>query len=111
MNTATKLPQTSLPLSWTQKWSNLHHKMITCLAFSVDGRLIATGDLDGVVFVFDISLDEPLLCLHLDPSVAATSLLWAQKATLWLAASDGSVSLWDVDSTSAEVRRRVTLQR
>ena len=96
----------TLPLIPARSWSEYHLSTITCLSFSCDGELLTTGDQDGVIFVFKITADAPIACLHLESSVAATALLWVGNSRFWLGASDGSLTCWQV---SANVTAPVSL--
>jgi len=88
----------SLPLSRTRIWSGHHHGQVLTMGFSTDGNLLATGGRDGVICVFHVGNDgnEPIACLYLDASVAATVLHWIGPETFWLGASDGSVTCWSL---------------
>jgi len=65
------------------------------MAFNADGHFLATGDLNGVIYIYDVTKDTAVTCLHFDSAVAVTALLWVGGSHLWVAASDGSVTMWE----------------
>ena len=90
----------SLPLAQTRSWSRFHQSQVSSLAFSDDGNFLATGDRDGIVYIFDVTKDMPVACLYFDSSVATTCILWCGSSKLWIGASDGSITCWNFIKTA-----------
>lgn len=70
---------------------------ITCLTYSHDGRVLASGDEDGSVRIWSIDSGAQLLVLYCDGrSAAATDLAFdAGGSRLVSGTSDGSIYIWD----------------
>ncbi|KAL0335593.1 UNVERIFIED_CONTAM: hypothetical protein Sradi_4771200 [Sesamum radiatum] len=74
-----------------------HQDSVSSLSFSADGQLLASGSLDGIVKVWDISRGE-LKCTLDGPSGGIEWVRWHPKGHLLLAGSeDSSVWMWNAD--------------
>ena len=79
-----------------RKTSLREKKVITCLAYNPDGKLLATADEDGTIKLWDTATDKVKItlaghrgwvgCIQFDPD----------GKTLASASRDGTVRLWDV---------------
>ncbi len=71
---------------------------ITSLAFSPDGKLLATGDMDGKSHLWQVSNGQPLLTFERHRE-AIWSLVWSPNGQILATGSeDRSVKLWDIHS-------------
>jgi hypothetical protein len=73
-------------------------------AVSLSGKLVAVGDREGVVRVFDLTTDQPLLKFQTDTTVTALAFDGYEVAVA-AGGADGKVTLWDLPNN----RRRSTL--
>lgn len=68
---------------------------ITALTFSVDGRLVVTGDSAGTCSIWDIGKTEPVRTFR-GHERAISAIYWnAGDRSLVTASADGSVAFWD----------------
>jgi WD40 repeat protein len=86
------------------------HSDVSCLTFSPDSRLLATGDHYGVVRIWDVESGQLLQLMgHAGNATLSTISynIWSvafspDGRTLLTAGEDGTVRLWDVQ-TGAEL--------
>ena len=65
------------------------------LAFSPDGRWLATSSFDTSVRIFDAASGAPRAVLE-GHTREVSSLFWSADGALWSGSRDGTVRLWDV---------------
>ncbi len=70
---------------------------LTCLAFSPDGRHIASGSNDGTVKVWDIESRRAILTLPGHSGAVASVAFSPEGKHIASASNDGTVKLWDTD--------------
>jgi WD40 repeat protein len=72
-----------------------HADRITWLSFQSRGHLLASGGMDGCVFIWDLAKGTRRR-LELMPSSAVAAMAWApDDAGLAVGAADGSVRVWE----------------
>ncbi|KAF9623404.1 hypothetical protein IFM89_001950 [Coptis chinensis] len=77
-----------------------HSNSITSLAFSADGKLLASGSFDGLVQVWD-AYSGSHKCTLAGPSDGVEWVRWHPRGNLVLASSeDSTVSLWNADKAT-----------
>lgn len=75
---------------------------ISCLAFSPDGKMLATGSRDGAVRLWEASSGRPIVSDPTGHSDAVNSLDFNASSTLLVSgSSDGTVRLWNIDWRTA----------
>jgi hypothetical protein len=73
-----------------------HEKPVTCLAFSPDGRVIASGSEDGNIWLWEALTGEPIRTFD-GHQLGVTSLSFAPDGRrLASGSADGTVLVWDV---------------
>src|SRR5207244_10836988 len=83
-----------------------HSDAINAVAFSIDGKTLASGSSDNTVKLWDVSTGAELRTLkgHSNSVVPVISVAFSPDGrTLASGSSDKTVKLWDV-STGAELR-------
>jgi WD40 repeat protein len=68
---------------------------ILALAFSPDGKLLATGDVNGEIYLWDIATGEPILCCRGHAGWVHGITFSHDGKMLGSASSDLTVKLWD----------------
>ena len=69
--------------------SNIHTDIITKVAFSVDGNLLASASLDGNLFIWDVNTTS--LRYHSFTGHAILSIAWADPERILCRLKDGSI--------------------
>ncbi len=79
-----------------------HADLVSALAYSPDGRRLASASEDGIVQVWDMTLAEPVVLARADLSSPVTALVFdPDSAQLAAGLRDGQVLLWRLDDWSA----------
>ncbi|KAK4471857.1 hypothetical protein MN116_005246 [Schistosoma mekongi] len=79
------------------EWWVLQSARITCIAWSPNGRRLATGSIDSSIVIW--SLDEPkkpVILTRAHPMSNSTALCWINDNRLLSSAHDGSIRIWRV---------------
>ncbi|KAH7090973.1 hypothetical protein BKA62DRAFT_776390 [Auriculariales sp. MPI-PUGE-AT-0066] len=77
-------------------WRGFHHRAVTCLAFNTTASMLAVASFDGVVVVFEVDDGRACVVLQFDAMIFATSVHWIDGTHIWVSASDGMVTLWEL---------------
>jgi WD40 repeat protein len=80
-----------------------HARYVSSVAFSPDGRLLASGGGDNIVKVWDISTDKELLALRGHTEEIRSVAFSPDSQRLASGSDDHTVRIWDL--TSAEGHR------
>ena len=73
-----------------------HTSDVGCLAYSADGKLLASGSIDGVIKLWDVAASKERATVKGD-AVSVYSLAFSPDGKLLAAGgSTGAVKLWDV---------------
>ncbi|KAK9068612.1 hypothetical protein SSX86_012727 [Deinandra increscens subsp. villosa] len=77
-----------------------HKDSVSCVVFSYDGQLVASGSFDGVIQVWDISLGT-LKCTLDGPGAGIEWVRWHPRGHIVLAGSeDSTVWMWNADRSA-----------
>ncbi len=72
-------------------------KVITCLAFRPDGKMLATGDEEGTIRLWDVATGKVAGILHGHTDWVGAVQFTPDGRTLASGSTDGTVRLWDVE--------------
>ncbi len=78
-----------------------HRGGVTAVSFSRDGKLIATGSGNGIVFLWDAKTGEQLAKLNENNGNTITGVTLTPDNTRLAASSKGGVVIWDMTDTKA----------
>jgi WD40 repeat protein len=78
-----------------------HRGGVTALAFSRDGKLLATGSGSGIVFLWDAKSGEQLAKLSENGGNTITGVALSPDGTRLAASSKGAIAHWDVTDPKA----------
>ena len=87
-------PSIALPL--IRSWTGFHRVHVTCLSFSANGAVIASGDSSGRINFFRVSDGTFLGALQLDAGVEPSVCTWQAPEKMWVACSDGRVIILSI---------------
>ena len=73
-----------------------HHDVINGVAFSPEGRFLATGSQDGTVKIWDAATDRLLRLIRANQGQVGEVTFHPDGKTLASAGEDGSVKIWEV---------------
>src|SRR6185369_17863868 len=88
---------------------NKHHDVISSVAFSPDGELVATGSWDKTAKVWNAHTGEELLTLHGHTQKILSISFFQSGKRLVTASEDASVRLWDTSQADADKTTRSAL--
>jgi len=81
-----------------------HRGAVSTIAYSPDGRHLASGDLNREIFVFDAASKEVKVTGWVFHTARINSLSWAQDSTHLVSGSlDGAIYVWDIQNTGKRV--------
>jgi WD40 repeat protein len=83
-----------------------HDGVILCAAFSPNGRILASGGIDGTIRLWDPASGQPLATLHGHTSHVLSIAFSPRGETLASASGDGTTRLWDTDVRRLREARR-----
>lgn len=83
-----------------------HTDAISCLAFSPDGRLLASGDRDNLIRLWDVAAGKEVRTFTGHEGTVHSLVFGRDGKTLFSSGSEGSVRRWEV-ATGRELRRLV----
>ena len=98
--------------SFDDRWRE-HRAQITCLAFSPDGKLLASGSVDKAVILWDMEAGKERTRAIANPSQSVWSLASAPKGQILAIATGpgdfrlhkpGEVALWNIDTEKVQTR-------
>ncbi|EJD38387.1 hypothetical protein AURDEDRAFT_172630 [Auricularia subglabra TFB-10046 SS5] len=98
----------SLPLHESYHWCGFQRSS-SSLAFSTDGRTLASLSLDCSIKLFDVTSGHPICSILLDAGIYPLVLHWTEKNEFLLSTSDALVSYWTVDMKARQVTLRSTV--
>lgn len=85
--------------SWAPKIKSIwtyHTSKVTCLAWSPNGALIASGSVDESLIIWDFNTPAKKLIIPFAHSGGVNSLLWVDDARLVSVGNDYSVVTWNI---------------
>jgi WD40 repeat protein len=87
------------PVKWTRvKTFGKHEGIVYAIASSEDGKLVASGGTDGIVYLFDSMLSKRLAEMKHLLGTPVTSLLFSPDGKLLISGgADGKIKLWDLE--------------
>ena len=97
-NKTMNLEQTILHTPFMMRFGIMHRNPVTSIAFSKDGKYLATGSEDRTVIIWEVQGFQPILQLP-DHTAQITDLAFSHDSQ-WLAtvAADNRRRLWDISS-------------
>ena len=86
-----------LPLHpWSSLSAGQHHSVVSALAFTADGRQLASASADGVILVREVSSGKIIATPRTAQLQQPTTLAFNSDGTLAWGSADSSIALWDV---------------
>jgi hypothetical protein len=82
---------TAATLEWTGEG---HTKPVTCLAFSLDGKLLASGSADGEVRVWDVTSGKPVATFTGHGNRVLALAFTADQKRVWSGSADRTLRQW-----------------
>ncbi|MBW4578917.1 MAG: NACHT domain-containing protein [Tildeniella nuda ZEHNDER 1965/U140] len=79
-----------------------HTSWIRCLAFSPDGRWLASGSSDGIVILWDAETGDRLHVFQAHASLVLTVAFSHNEPVLASSGGDGIIKLWDITAVSGQ---------
>lgn len=76
-----------------------HKGGTSCLAWSPDGKLLASGGRENIIYIWDCELigEDACIACYKEHAGPITAVLWSKDSKLLFSASvDGTVRIWDV---------------
>ena len=77
-----------------------HAHKVWAISFSTDSKVLATGDLGGQIYLWDMQALDKLLISVNGPSDGINGLAFSKQSTLAAGVPDGTVWLWDAERPS-----------
>jgi len=96
-----------LTLRTSLHWRTGHDAMALCLAFSPDGKLLASGHVDGNAHLWDLEVGEEVPVKLRHEGVVGALGFSPDGSTLASGSTDSNLRLWDVGTALAGESRRV----
>ncbi|OMJ11610.1 66 kDa stress protein [Smittium culicis] len=76
---------------------SIHNRAITCLSYSPNGKLLASGDQSGKIYISDSSTGETLIKNFVSHTAMIKSLSWFPNSTQLVSGSlDSNIIVWDI---------------
>src|SRR5258708_24661404 len=82
-----------------------HKNTITCLAFSKDGKLLATGAKDGVAIIWDVKATKELFSMPAHKDMVTSVAISPDGKVLATSGHDSIILLWDT-STGKQILKQ-----
>lgn len=67
------------------------------MSFSPDKSFLASAGADGAVFIIDMDVEAPVICLQLEHPNQVHCLIWPAAEHLIIGRSDGAVQFLEFD--------------
>lgn len=75
----------------------LIHRAVTTLAFSPDGKLLASGSGNGLLYLWDVETRQRLLEVETTPYIGPTRLVFSPDGRMLVVHNSDNIQLWVVD--------------